>query len=92
MRKSTRSSLLRWTGGIWTTLSRVQGGAHLATLRHFDSKLEGMVIFGPLIPCERRLAIMEIPEFQELTFGARFVNREYDRPFGHISVTLCGFD
>ena len=47
-------------GGIWTTLSRDWGGAHLATLRHFDTLHPRMVKYGPLIPCERRLVKMEI--------------------------------
>ena len=34
-----------------------------------------------LIPCERRLAIMEISKYQEVTFGAHFENRDYDRPY-----------
>ena len=45
----------------------------------------------PLIPWERRLAKTEIWEFQELTSGARFGNRDYERPFGYILVTLRGF-
>ena len=53
-------------GGIWTTLSRDPWVYHLATLRHFDHKLPGTALLGPLIPCERRLAIMEISEFQEV--------------------------
>ena len=32
----------------------------LSTLRHFDSKVQGERQNGPLIPCERRLAISEI--------------------------------
>ena len=44
----------------------------LSTLRHFDSLVPGMVNYGPLIPWERRLAKMEISEFQEVTFGPRF--------------------
>ena len=35
---------------------------------------------------------MEIWEFQEVTFGARFEIRDYDRPFDDILVTLRGFD
>ena len=74
-------------GGIW----RTQGGAQLATLRHFDNKVARTAKIGPLIPCERRLANIKISEFQEVTFGPRFGNREHDRPFGHILVTLRGF-
>ena len=40
-----------------------------ATLRHFDNEHAGEPKTGPLIPCERRLSRMEIPEFQEVTFG-----------------------
>ena len=64
----------------------------LATLRRFDSNVPGMVENRPLIPCERRLAKWEIPEFQELTFGTRFGIRDYGRPFTRFSVTLHGFD
>ena len=79
-------------GGIWATLSRDIWGAHLATLRHFDTKVGPKVKKRPLIPCERRLAKREISIFQELTFGARFENRDYERPFEHILVTLRRFD
>ena len=47
---------------------------------------------GPLIPWERRLAKTEISENQEVTSGAHFGNRDYDRPFGDILVTLRRFD
>ena len=66
--------------------------AHRATLRHFDSKVGPPVKYGPLIPWIRRLAKTEISEFQELTFGARFGNRDYGRPYGRFLVTLHGFD
>ena len=64
----------------------------LATLRHFDTKVPGMPQNDPLIPCERRLPKVEIPENQELAFGARFGYRDYDRPFQTYSVTLRPFD
>ena len=80
----------RW--GYLTTLSRVHGCAHLATLRRFDQQLRLMVKTGPLIPCERRLPKVEISEFQEVTFGPVFRYRDYDRPFLHILVTLRGSD
>ena len=70
-------------GGIWRPL-RVQSRAHLATLRHFDSEVQGRPQNDPLIPCERRLLKSEILEFQEVTFGTGFENRDYDRPYGHI--------
>ena len=70
--------------GYLTTTSRVTLGAHLATLRHFDHKLGSMVKNGPLIPWQRRLAEMEIWEFQEVDSWTRFGNRDYDRPFRHI--------
>ena len=66
--------------------------AQLATLRHFDNKPSTPVNYGPLIPWERRLAEMEIPEFQEVNSGTHFENRDYDRPFRHFSVTLRRFD
>ena len=47
---------------------------------------------GHLIPCERRLAKTEISENEEVTFRARFENRDYDRPYRHILVTLRRFD
>ena len=72
--------------------SRVQGCAHSATLHHFDSNVLGMVNNGPIIPCERRLAKTEISEIKELTFEARFGNRDYGRPHRHFSVTLRRFD
>ena len=78
--------------GYLTTLSRDILCAHLATLRHFDNKPRPMVKYGPLIPCRRRLAIMEIWEFQEVIYGARFGNRDYDRPYGGFMVTLRRFD
>ena len=64
----------------------------LSTLRHFDSKHPRMVSLGPLIPWERRLPKMEIWEFQEVTFGPENGNRDYDRPFRQITVTLSRFD
>ena len=63
-----------------------------STLRHFDTKVSRGPKIGPLIPCERRLARTEISEIQEVTFRGRFENRDYDRPYGHISVTLGRFD
>ena len=39
-----------------------------STLRPFDKKLARARQNGPLIPCERRLAKMEISEIQEATF------------------------
>ena len=47
---------------------------------------------GPLIPWERRLAKMEIPEYQEVNYGPVFGNRDYDRPFRRFWVTLRRFD
>ena len=79
-------------GGIGDPFATVYPCAHLATLRHFDHKVMPWAKTGPLIPCERRLAIMEFPENQEVTFGGRFENGDYDRPYRHILVTLRGFD
>ena len=64
----------------------------LATLRHFDTFQPGTVGKGPLIPWERRLAKIEIWEFQEVNSEGRFGNRDYGRPYGHILVTLRRFD
>ena len=80
------------TVGVSGRPLRVRGVYILATLRHFDINLGVAVKKGPLIPWQRRLAILEISEFQEVTFRARFENREYDRPFGHFLVTLRGFN
>ena len=88
----TEAACLRDTWGYLTTVSRVTWCAHLATLCRFDRKVQGMVKTRPLIPCERRLGKMEIREFQEVTFWARFGNRDYGRPYAHILVTLCRFD
>ena len=78
--------------GYLATTSRDHSGVHLATLRHFDSVLTRQAKTGPLIPCERRLLKSEILENQEVTFGRRFENRDYGRPYRHILVTLCRFD
>ena len=42
-----------------------------STLRHFDNKHGPRVRTTLLIPCERRLAEMEISEFEEVTLRAR---------------------
>ena len=80
--------------GPWGYLGRpLRVHVHiLATLRHFDSKPRSVVKIALLIPCERRLPNIEIPENQEVTFGPGNENRDYDRPYGHISVTPCRFD
>ena len=79
--------------GYLTDPSRAGPGVYLrATLRRFDSKLEARPVLGPLIPCERRLAKREFPEFQEVNSRARSGYRDYDRPFRNILVTLCRFD
>ena len=78
--------------GVSDRTLRVTRCAHLVTLRHFDTKVPTTDENGPLIPCERRLANIKFPENQEVTFGARFEYRDYDRPYGHILVTLHGFD
>ena len=67
--------------GYLALISRDISGVHLVTLRHFDHKVRPMVKIGPLIPTQRRLAEMEISEYQEVNFGARFGIRDYDRPF-----------
>ena len=63
-------------GGIWRPFRVMSRCAHLSTLRHFDTKLVPGSKTGPLIPCERRLGKMEISEIQEVTFDARFGNRD----------------
>ena len=78
--------------GYLVTTSRDIGVYTWSTLHHFDSKVDPTAKTGSLIPCERRLRKMEISIFQELTFEARFGNRDYGRPFRHILVTLRGFD
>ena len=47
-------------------------GVHTVDTSHFDNKVRGMVKYGPLIPCERRMPRMEISEFQEVTSRTRF--------------------
>ena len=44
----------------------------LVTLCHFDDKLASRSYSEPFIPCERRLADMEIWEFQGRDFEAGF--------------------
>ena len=82
---------VRWQGVLRPSTSRVHTCAHLSTLRHFDTFVQGTVKNDPLIPCERRLLKTEILEFQEVNSEACFVNRDYDRPFRHILVTLGRF-
>ena len=67
MRSGPQEQLVAGTVGVSATLSRVY---ILVTLRRFDNKPTGMVRNSPLIPCERRLPIMEISEIQEVTFRA----------------------
>ena len=69
-------SLLTLTVGVSDRTLRVTRRAHLATLRRFDTKVDLQVKKRPLIPWERRLREMEIQEFQEVTSGARFGNRD----------------
>ena len=71
----TGASLSRVTSGgyLGDPFACTYGCAHLVTLRRFDSKHQPMGQNGPLIPCERRLAKMEIWEFQEVTSRGRFV-------------------
>ena len=47
-------------------------GLHLVTLCRFDSKPMAKVYLGPFIPCERRLALMEILEFKVVVLRPRF--------------------
>ena len=54
------AACLRCPWGYLTTISRVPVRVHLATLRHFDSKVRYPGQNGPLIPCRRRLLKMEI--------------------------------
>ena len=89
MRSGPQEQLAAWSVGVSATPSRVY---ILVTLRHFDHKVGPPVKTGPLIPWERRPAKTEIPEIQEVTFGPRFGNGDYDRPFHHILVTLTRFD
>ena len=72
--------------------AHVYSGAHLGDTSSFDTKVQGMVQNGPIIPCERRLRKTEISEFEEVNSETRFGNRDYERPYRHISVTLRGFD
>ena len=66
--------------------------AHPSSFHTFDNKCGGRSKSGPLIPTQRRRAIMEISEIQELTLLTCFENREYGRPYAHFMATLPGFD
>ena len=93
MRRGHQEQLAAVTLGVSWRPFRVTSVVYIrATLRHFERKVRPWVKMASLIPCERRLAKMEISLFQELTFGARFGNRDYGRPFTHFSVTLRCFD
>ena len=65
----TRRTSERSTAGRSEVLNTVRT---LSTLHHFDNKVDPRPKKGPLIPWERRLARMEIQEFQEVTFETRF--------------------
>ena len=71
---------------------RYSRGAHLATLCRFDSIPRANALLGPFIPCERRLAYMEIWEIQGRAFQTGFLNREYGRPHQPNMVTLWIYD
>ena len=93
MRRGHQEQLAAVTLGVSGRPLRVTSAVyHLSTLRHFDSKHSRVGQNGPIIPCERRLAKVEISENQEVTFDTRFGNRDYDRPFDTFLSTLCGFD
>ena len=72
---ATVSSLLRgqrkvtWLGPSDTASRK---GDILVTLCRFDDKLPCRSKTGPFIPCERRLADMEILEIQGRDFWRRF--------------------
>ena len=73
MRNRPQEQLVAGSVGVCPTPSRhVLEVCTWSTLRHFDSKLMVMVNNGPLIPWERRLREMEIPEYQEVTSWTRF--------------------
>ena len=55
-----QGSLLRMSWGYLTVHFACTRRAHSVTLRRSDNKVHGMVINGPLIPCERRLRKLEI--------------------------------
>ena len=80
------------TWGYLATISRDIGGVHIGDTSSFDNKVCLTVKTGPLIPCERRLAKLEISENQEATFRAVLANRDYDRPFDTFWSTLRHFD
>ena len=71
---------------------RSQDGIHWVTLCRFDDKYPCRSYSGPNIPCERRLAYMEISEFKVVTLWPGFEIREYARPHDDFSVTLRGFN
>ena len=47
----------------------------LVTLCRFDDKLGLVAYLGPFIPCERRLAHMEIPGIQGRAYEASFLKQ-----------------
>ena len=55
----------------------------LVTLCRFDDKPWPEPLLGPFIPCERRLATMEISVFQGRDLWTGFWNRDYGRPHEH---------
>ena len=69
----TGAACLRHAVGVSATLSRdILRVCTLSTHRHFEHKHASPAQNGPLIPCRRRLANMEISEIEEVTFGHRF--------------------
>ena len=71
---------------------RVLGCAHLVTLCRFDGIYPADAYLRPFIPCERRLANIEILEIQGRGFTAGFWNRDYARPHALFPSTLWIID
>ena len=64
----------------------------LATLCRFDDNMSLGSKIGPFIPCERRLAKVEILEIQGRGLSTAFWNRDYGRPHRTFPVTLRIYD
>ena len=60
MRSDPRRQLAAGIVGVSGDPFACTSGAHLVTLRHFDTKVGLKAKIGPLIPWERRLTNMEI--------------------------------
>ena len=71
---SVRGGIAACGSGSPSTCHPWDNNVHLlATLCRFDHKPAGRSYLGPFIPCQRRLAIMEILRIQGRDFTASFL-------------------